>query len=138
MTATLDTAYDEMAALVVSTWTGAGELSARIFFSGTRQDLPKDASNWLGVDIQFEDGFDASIAGRLFTRTGTIMLTIYTPGNHGDGAVLALSEAMLVGFDGVATTSGVRLFRGRVVGTLDDNPWRRANVVVDFEIDQLR
>lgn len=138
MATTLQQAYKEVCDAVRVQWAAAGETAGNLLWAGVPADLPAASATWARANPQWAAGRETAIGGRLFERSGVLLLEVYVPGGHGDKDVLTLCETLMTAFEGVETTSGVRFRNARLTGTQDDAEWRRGLIAVDFQADRLR
>lgn len=96
---------------------------------------------WARATIRHNAGFQATLGGpgaRRFDREGIFLVEIYAP--RGDGLTLARSLHTLVeqAFEGVSTPNGVWFRNVRTEEVGPDGPWTHANVIIEFEYEEVR
>jgi hypothetical protein len=120
MSATYETAVDEMLTVIKTAW-----------------DTP-----WARTSIQHFTGRQSSLTGGLGTtrwaRAGTLTVQIFVP--RGNGLSLAYQLAKIVGdsLEGGATPSGVWFRNVRLVEAGADGNFEQLNIKADFTYDEVK
>ena len=108
-----------------------------------KKELPSTDAVWIRVSLQHTSsgpGALGKFAGkRLFTRTGLLVVQVFTPLSADPGGDMncRLSRVVQAAFEGDATEGGV-WFRNatiREIGASDS--WLQTNVTVSFTYDEL-
>lgn len=142
MTASLQTAIDEITAIAAQVFTGVPGLVVK--WDGIDEMKPPSGeSNWVYVTIRHDDGFQASLSGPVDGKKrwrAPGILTVQCFWLRTDTGIMgarALASLVQKAYRGRATASGV-WFRNpsiREVGV--DSSWYQVNFTVSFEYDEV-
>lgn len=139
MTLTITQARDEISTLFKVAWDATGYL---VIWDDVGQPAPTDRSPWARFTIRHYDGAQATLANhsgqRRYRRSGTIFVQLFAPTGEGLSTLDEMAIVAMRAFEGKSTAGGVwfRDVRLREVGV--DGNWQQANVMADFEYDEVR
>lgn len=150
MTATLDTARDEIHEVFQAAWdAGAGAYNGGtvppVAYEGRAFTTPQ-AAPWARIRVRHVTGGQATLSGGLgggsrprFRKTGTVIVSIFQPVEAGGDTLQAenLAKVAKAAFEGKATPSQV-WFRDVVPNEVGiDGPWFQVNVIASFDYDEF-
>lgn len=139
MTLTITQARDEMSALFKAAWDPTGHA---VIWDDIGQPVENDRSPWARFTIRHADAGQATLANhggqRRYRRMGTIFVQLFAPTGEGLSTLDEMAIEAMRAFEGKSTAGGVwfRDVRLREVGV--DGNWQQANVMADFEYDEVR
>lgn len=140
-----ETAYDEMMALVKTTWdAGADTSGATLLWEGVAGERPTAPETgkpgtvepWGWAQFRHDDGglaaFGPSGAKR-YRRLGLLTVQVYAPLTDGLTKAQKIARILETGLEGARTAGGVVFRRVRPDEVGRDGPWFHLNVVADVE-----
>ena len=144
---TLAAARDDIMGAVQTQWDAgstAGELLLYEDRAGARPsaNVAGAVQLWGFVQVRHISSERVTLAGtagsRRFRRDGLLTLQLFIP--QGDGLVLmdAIGQEFLNALEGKTTTNGVSLRNVRVVEVGEDGPWFQANVLANYDYDEVK
>lgn len=95
--------------------------------------------SWCRFSVQIDSNRQISFGKRIFRVTGQATAILFSPIQKGDGAVLALADATVDAFRGVALSNPTINFTPApgVIGTADqDSSWCKRTVRIPFRHDE--
>jgi hypothetical protein len=138
MSLTMAQARDETSALFKAAWdlTPYG-----VVWDDIGGEYPDDRSPWARFTMRHADGFQATLSNvsgqRRWRRTGTVFIQLFAPTNEGLATLDEMAMIARGAFQGKATAGGVWFRNGRVREIGVDGKWQQANVLIDFEYDEV-
>lgn len=135
MSLTIAQARDEMLTLFKTAWDAnglVGDVAVPVVYWDVPHD-PPDADYWARVTLRHFTGGNDAIGNRLFVRTGTITVQIFTIHGEGLSNADALGKVAVDAFQGQATTGGAWFRNVRLNEVGQDGKWFQNNVLADFE-----
>ena len=139
MSLTITEARDEMSALFQEAWTSTGYA---VFWDDIGQPVENDRSPWARLTVRHADASQATLANhagrRRYRRVGTVFVQLFAPTGEGLSTLDDMAIEAMRAFEGRTTPGGVwfRDVRLRELGV--DGSWQLANVMADFEYDEVR
>lgn len=94
-------------------------------------------AEWVRFSLQMNGGTNPELAGKMFRRSGILLVQLFVPATSGKRRARQLAETVLATFEG-QTIGGVKF---RNVGVIDvgvDQAWFNSNVNAEFEFEQFR
>lgn len=149
--ASVTEAVDDIMGLVYTAWeanvvTPLGFQS--LIFDDNPGDRPTDTSGgdvvgWGNALIRHVTGGQAALSGdgtarSLWRREGVVTVEVYAPQARGRVELDQAVQAVLDAFEGIHTENGVWFRNVRVAEQGQSGIWYKANVLADFEYDQLK
>lgn len=139
MTATQETASDEMLAFFKTAWDTTSLIAV---YENVKGAVPTTQVAWARPVIRHGAGGIQSLTGGLSTtnyeRTGLMVVSIFIPNGNGLSLGRSLSKTVADAFEGKSTASGVWFRNIRVVEVGPDNEWYQFNVVIEFIYDEVK
>lgn len=143
MTATTQTAIDEMFGMVASVMLANFPDAVRKYDGIDSHEPPDGQSSWIYAAIRHADSTQASLAGetgaRRWRRIGVLMVQCFVPLNKtGRTGAMNIATTLQSNIQGKATASCV-WFRDATAKEIGpDKSWYQANFVVAFEYDDIQ
>lgn len=141
MPATIEQARDQMLALVKAV---ADANSVVVVWEGTAVDKPPDGPqvSWARAGVRHflrrQTTLSGSTGTRLYTSTGLLLVSLFTPTWEGLEEADRLSALFRNAVEGVSTAGGVWFRNARTTEMGLDGSWWRTDVSADFEYDEIR
>lgn len=141
MPATIEQARDQMLALVKAV---ADTNDVVMVWEGTAGDKPPDGPQvaWARGGVRHFLRRQATLSGstgtRLYTSTGLLLVSLFTPTGKGLGEADRLAVLFRNAVEGVSTSGGVWFRNARTTEMGLDGSWWRTDVSADFEYDEIR
>ena len=140
MSATYDTANDEILAFFKTAWDTTGLLALYENVAGTK---PPTQAAWARVTVRHGPGGQTALTGSLgtnrFDRTGLVTVQIFIPNGQGLSQGYSLGKVVTDAFEGKSTASAV-WFRNvtppNEIGASGE--WFQLNVTIGFEYDEIK
>lgn len=150
MTATVKEARNAIMAHLVDQWNAADTTKhIPIEFENTKQGRQKgfDANTshpkpWARVTTRHATGQQTSLsdetAKKRYRFTGVLAIQIFTP--SGDGGKLSdeIADVVMTFFQGKSTSNQVWFRNVRLNEVGASGPWFQANIIADFQYDQVK
>lgn len=114
----------------------------QIIWTDTAADIPKDGKDYVRATFRHAEGEQVALAGdvgnRRFERRGLLTLQAFFVSGQGQLSTDEWGQVMLDSLEGKETPEGIiwRNVAFREFGT--DGDWFRADVVAEFEYDQIK
>ncbi len=139
MSATFDTANDEIMAFFTTAWAATGLIAVYQNVEGAK---PTAQVAWARPSLQHGPGGQVALTGALgtnrFDRTGILTVQIFIPNGQGLSQGYILGKVVADAFEGKATASQVwfRNYRITEIGPSDE--WFQLNATVEFSYDEIK
>ena len=148
MPATITEAVDDMLGLLNTAWTTT--VVPLGFVALVFDDNPEarplvesggDVPNWGKALVRHFDGFQPTLTSdtgkRRFRRTGAMTISIYARQDTGRRLLDPAAQAVINALQGKCTTNGVLFREVRLAEVGQDGVWFAANIIANFEYDQI-
>lgn len=141
MSLTYEQAYDEMADAFFAAWTPTG---LKYTFEDLANDdlLPSTDAAWCRFSLRHnagrQAGMGAAAGQRMFRRTGTITVQIFTLSSKGLSEAQRLAKVVGDAFEGQSTPGGVWFKNVRMNEIGRDGQFFQTNLLTDFEYDEVK
>jgi len=138
------TATDDILVMFKTAWdAGADDLLGYVpdvEWPGIIQATPHDKTKpWARITVSHNDGGQTGLggsAGKMYTRTGLIMVQVFTPRDLLMGQQLAIIARNA--FEGLQSANGVWFRNGRVNEVGPSAAWYQTNCITDFQYDEIK
>jgi hypothetical protein len=142
MSATIETAYDEIYGLFKTAWdAGVATTGKKILYDGVDADLPND-DVWARIAVRHSTGDQATLSNfsgqRRWERRGTVFVQLFTDLQLTLSSRVAVTMIAEAAFQGKATASGVWFRNVRVNEVGRDGRYYQVNVLAEFVYDEVR
>jgi hypothetical protein len=145
-------ARDELFAMLKSQWDSLAApfnlpeqtTPPQIYWQGVDyQDPPPLGSPYARAHIVHSGGQQSSlgpVGGRLFERTGVIIVQCFAPTSSGKSGTLSVSLATIAknAFEGRASPGGIWLRRCRISEVGSENGWFQVNAQAEFTYSEVK
>lgn len=139
MSATFDTANDEILALFKAAWDTTGLLA---LYENVAGATPTAQQAWARITIRHSPAGPGTLSGgdgkARYQRDGFLTVQIFIPNGQGLSQGHTLGKVVADAFEGEATDSHVwfRNFRLQEIGPSTE--WYQLNAIVDFTYDEIK
>jgi hypothetical protein len=139
MSATFTEARDDILTLFKTAWDTTGYT---VVYDDLPGDIPDTSTPWARVTVRHQTGRQQTLVNdvgqRKFLREGVIIIQIFIPSGEGLSLIDSLAKIVADAFEGKSTTSGVWFRNVRLNEIGADGNWFNANVLIDFEYNELK
>ena len=146
MIATIEQAQDEMFAVVKSFWDAEVTAPTTVIWVGSVGQRPRESptgtlQSYAKVRINHAHAFQSALSNRggahRYTATGMLIIQLFFPASRGNSEISPFAALLQTALRGVRTEHGVILRNVRYLEQGEQGPWFTANVLADFEYDQV-
>ena len=105
--------------------------------------IPRNAdSRWARVSVRHDGGSQESLSGpegsKMWGRTGSVIVQVFTPQNTGMVASNAISQAFRNGFQGYSSPGSIWFRDVRIEEIGNSGAFYQVNVIARFEYTQIQ
>lgn len=149
MPATITEAVDDMLGLLNTAWTASVVplgFEALVFDDNPEarplvEDISDNVPNWGRALVRHFTGFQPTLTSdtgtRRFRRLGAMTITVYARQDTGRRLLDPAVQAVMNALQGKCTTNGVIFRQVGLAEIGQDGVWFAANIVANFEYDQI-